>query len=377
MKKSKKICFVITQAEMGGAQVYVRDLMVHAKQSGHEVTLAHGEQEHDWLDTEAEQQNIQTHYLQHLKRNISPANDVRALFEMYNFFKQQKFDTIFLNSSKAGIIGILAARLTGCTNILFNSHGWAYDDPRPFWERWVYIAAYFLTTPLTKKLICVSEYARKTGMQHGLSSKKLITIHNGIHTAALDYLQRDTARDFFITKYQVPADATILATIANFYPTKGLIYLLEAARLFQQKNTNAVVCIMGFGRDEPILREYIQQHNLEDYVKLITNLKPAYPYLSGCDVFVLPSVREGFPYALLEAMCIGLPIVATRVGGNPEVLSYYPDSHYTLVPSRKSAELAHALRNHFETAHLTSDQVQAVHSKVDNSHMIEKTEELY
>ena len=110
-----------------------------------------------------------------------------------------------------------------------------------------------------------------------------------------------------------------IGTVANFYKPKGLEYLIEAIKFLPEK-MSAILVIIGEGRERKYLEGLIVKNNLQSKIFMIGALNNAFQYLKAFDVFVLPSVKEGFPWSLLEAMAAKLPIIATSVGAIPEVL---------------------------------------------------------
>lgn len=372
----KKILLLITQGEIGGAQVYVRDLALNLPKNRFIVTVGHGEKPFDWLDEELKNQ-IQTKYFRFIKRNINPLFEILGFFELYIYLKKNKFDIIHLNSSKIGVLGSLAAKCAGVKKIIFTCHGWAFDDPRPLWERWLYKIIYKIMAWFTDIIICVSDYACQTGLNIGLNKKKLITIHNNPDASKLNLLKKEEAREFLNNKYKVPINKKIIGTIANFYPTKGLIYLLKAAELLIKDNPNFIFCLIGRGRLEKRFYQFIKENKLEENIFLITDLNNAAKILPAFDLFVLPSVKECLPYVLFEAMFVGLPIVATDVGGNAEVLHYYDNNQYLLTQPRNPEKLAKAILEMIDKRALSEEQVNSLKNKISNNKMIEKTKEIY
>ena len=145
--------------------------------------------------------------------------------------------------------------------------------------------------------------------------KKLALVYNGIETYKLDLMSRDEAR----TKLEIPADKYVVGTIANLYPAKGLEYFIRTAYHFQNKD-ELVFFVIGDGKERPELEALIKDLGLERKVFLVGQLTDAFKYLSAFDIFILSSVKEGFPWALIEAMAAKLPIVATRVGAVSEII---------------------------------------------------------
>lgn len=391
-KTAKKILFFITQPEKGGAQVYVRDLALCLPTNEFETTISYGEKPRDWLTFEAEKNNLNYKYFKFVKRSINPFYEILGLIEVYNFLRRQKFDIIHLNSSKSGVLGSVAARLAGVEKIIFTCHGWAFDDPRPWWERKLYICMYKIMSWFTDQIICVSEYARQAGLRIGLTEKKLITIHNGLNFSKINLKSQAAARELLKNKYQVLQKKFLIGTVANFYPTKGLIYLLEAAKLIfyppvtpvpsqDSKNLlnleNTVFCIIGQGQEEKKFHDFIQKHKLQNNIFLIKNLKTASEIISAFDLFVLPSVKESFPYALLEAINAGLPVVATKTGGIPELLNLYEDKHYQLTEAKNPERLAWGIKKMIKIEKLETENLNKIKQKINLENMINKTKKVY
>ncbi len=113
-------------------------------------------------------------------------------------------------------------------------------------------------------------------------------------------------------------DEIIIGTIANLYKNKGLEYLIYAAAKIKKPELKFV--IIGDGPEKTRLEQLIKERRLEDSVFLAGYIDSAYKYLKAFDIFILPSVKEGQPWTILEAMAAGIPIVATNIAGIPEML---------------------------------------------------------
>ncbi|MBI2583012.1 glycosyltransferase [Candidatus Azambacteria bacterium] len=108
--------------------------------------------------------------------------------------------------------------------------------------------------------------------------------------------------------------------IAHFYPMKGLRYLIEAAKIVRDRGVPFSLTIIGEGEERETLQDLIRRHELEDVVSL-RGEDPTFDLYDQFDLFVLSSLKEGFPYTILQAMQAGLPIIATAVGGVPEAIT--------------------------------------------------------
>jgi glycosyltransferase involved in cell wall biosynthesis len=132
-----------------------------------------------------------------------------------------------------------------------------------------------------------------------------------------------------------------VAAVANLYPTKGLDHLIVAMAEVRRMEPSARLLIIGEGPERPRLEALTRAHRLEDGITLAGKMPDPWNLLPGAKVFVLSSVKEGLPFVLLEAMAAGIPIVASRVGGIPEIVT---DEHSALlVPPGDPPALARAI----------------------------------
>lgn len=318
------ILYIVTQGETGGAQNYVTSLARAVKGQNMTVNVAIGEKGDNWLGNEIEAMGGRIWLLSRLRRAISPTNDILAVLELAKLYRNIKPDVIHLNSSKAGVLGSLAAIIYRAKSkkckILYTAHGWVFNEDMPTLKKMMYISLEKLTAKAKDEIICVSEYDRNTALIKKIASpEKFVTIHNGINAEGIELLDKESARKEIFGADLPSQDEIIIGCIANFYPTKGLEYLIDAIKIISQ-TTKIRLVIIGDGDLRPKLEKQIRFNGLESIVLLVGKKKNAQRYLAAFDLAVMSSVKEGFPYFLLEAMSAGLPIVATRVGGIPEIV---------------------------------------------------------
>jgi glycosyltransferase involved in cell wall biosynthesis len=323
-----KILYIITQGENGGAQKNVLDIAVAANDV-HQVHVATGEQPKEkdaWLFESLKKKGFNAdmlHIFPNLVREISPAKELRALTEIYKFIKAEKFDLVHLHSSKAGTIGSVAARLAGA-RVVYTVHGFIFQEPMSFLKKAFYVLAEFMASLFIDYHICVSQKDLEVGQKFLVlrNLKNVSVVYNGINDDPAKLLSREAARKYILEKAGALSqpEIFIFGTIANLYATKGLTYYIQAVKILKTKTSKAFVSVvMGDGELRKELEEQIAESGLQDNFKLLGYTANAYSYLTGLDTFVLPSVKEGLPYALAEASLAGLPIIASRVGGIPEM----------------------------------------------------------
>lgn len=395
----KKILYVITQSEFGGAQRYIFDLAVYFKNEFRIIVAAGAPQSpceqlgtkdnpNEELFKKLKEQGIESVYLKNLKRNINPFRDILAFFELRRLIKKEKPNIIHLNSSKAGILGSLAVtkNIHPRPKIIYTAHGWVFNEPL-FWpKRKIYLFLEKFTAKFKHKIICVSSFDYQTAIDNKFPAGKLSVIHNGINPASLSFFLKEDARQKILDKINAgfrlkTSNFKIIGAISNFYPTKGLKYLVETARLLRDKNPELkiIFIVIGEGQERNNLKYLIKKYNLGNTFFLAGHISNAFQYIPAFDIFAMPSVKEGFPYALLDAMAGGALIVASRVGGIPEAI-IHNKSGITVKP-KNSQELAekilYLLNNNDEAIKISGQAQKRVKQKFPLSKMAERTKKIY
>lgn len=381
----KKILYLITQSELGGAQRYVFDLANNLK-SEFDITVAFGEPgENGELARMLKENNIEYFVLPHLKRRISPINDFIALKEIIDLFKKLQPDIIHLNSSKISILGSLAAYYNSKlkiknSKIIYTVHGWVFNEPQPVWLKQFYFWSEKITAHFKDKLICVSEFDRQIALEKRIANEnKLITIHNGLGEA--EFLARFDARRQLVTTFniKIEPDDILLGSIGNLYKTKGYEYLIKALKILAENNLKFKAVIIGGGKEKNALNKIIQEYNLTGKVFLLGGIDNAGKYLNAFDVFISSSVKEGLSYTILEAMRAGIPIIATEVGGTPEMIEdgqtgllVKPEDHQALADGIVKLTSHNVLREKLGT-----NAKMKAETNFTSEEMINKTKEVY
>ncbi len=317
----KKIIFVITKSNWGGAQRYVFDLATSI--SGQfDVAVATGGTGMKGAPAGAlverlRERGVRTLFLPSFARDIFIGRDLRAFFELVRLFRRERPDIIHLNSSKAGGLGALAGRVCGVPKIIFTSHGWPFMEDRPIlWRAFAY-AGSWITALLAHRVIVITKSELERGRRLPFCAAKMRLIYNGI--APMQFGSGEIIRRAF------PAGAKITGTIGELTHNKNQIALIEQAR----RDREMYVAIVGEGEDRARLESKIRKYGLQDRVKLFGFI-PAREALQGFDVFSLPSLKEGLPYVLLEARAAGLYVAASRTGGTPDILDAEDLSEFSL-----------------------------------------------
>lgn len=300
---AKRILFVITQSEFGGAQRFLSTLQPRLDAHEYDILVATGSTGDEHFTDHLKNIGIANTVLPSLVRDLDPIKDIKAISEIRKLISDFKPDTLFLLSSKAGFLGAWAAR-NYKVKVIYRIGGWAFNDPQSAIRKNVLIKAEKFSAQQKDIIILNNTHDLEQAKSLGIAPRqKLAMIHNGIDVTKLKLLSREAAR----AKLGLPAHGLFIGTIANYYPSKGLPDLVKTARLVP----DLPFVIIGDGKVKP-------PH--ADNVRLLGRIPEASRYLLAFDIFVSPSLKEGFPWAVLEAMAAGVPTIATRVGASPEVI---------------------------------------------------------
>jgi len=326
-----KIAFLITRADaIGGAAIHVRDLAVRLKADGHEPIVATGGE--GMYAEMLRRCGVQHYPLRWLRRSLHPVADLRSFAEVRTFLRECKPALLSTHSSKAGVIGRLAARSCGVP-VIFTAHGWAFTDGVPVVHRNVYKAIDRITIPLTSRVITVSDFDRQLALRNRVGrADRMATIHNGmpeIGPAALANPAASPPRLIMVARFERQKDHTTL-----FHALASLRHLEWSLRL------------VGDGPYLQPMKELAHQLGLSPFVEFVGYTDNVAGLLASSQIFVLSSHWEGLPRTIVEAMRAGLPVVASDVGGVAELVADGQSGY--LVPATSVDLLADRLRKLIE-----------------------------
>lgn len=315
-----KLLLLVTSSAWGGAERYVARL-ASAAMAEFDVTVAAGSSKGFEL-FKALPAGVRTVEIAELRRPIAPWHDLKAIGAVRNLIDREGFDLVHANSSKAGLVAALAVRLSRRRPpLLFTAHGWGFLEKRSPLFRWVMLASEKLAAKWRAATIVLTDGEREAALRHHLSAPEhLHVIPLGVDPDEITFLGRDEARAELSKVCGTRLDRLTIGTIANAYPAKNLPALLEAFEALAADFADLDLVVLGDGPDMPRLQAQRDRLPHRDRVCLPGAVPGAARLLKGFDVFVLPSTKEGLPWAILEASLAGVPIVATRVGALPELI---------------------------------------------------------
>jgi glycosyltransferase involved in cell wall biosynthesis len=362
----RKILFVITKSNFGGAQRYVYDLATGLPPETYDITVAFGGtgvagSEQGRLAQMLQDAQIRTLYIPELGRDISLSNDWRALRALIHLCRVERPDILHLNSSKVGGLGALAGRITRVPRIIYTAHGWAFWENRsPIAKVIIYILSW-MTVLLSHTTICISAYDRTHIMWMLGCRRRIQVIHNGLSAYIL--LSRVSARNHLFTPdiQHTHRDDFWLVSTGELHKNKNYLFALETVAAYNATHTKKIFyTIISAGEERERIEQYIAQAQLSTQTYMTGFVPDARTYLKAFDAVYLPSIKEGVPYVLLEAGFASLPVIASRVGGIPEVivdnsgwLIDPTDIHSAVVALEQIVQNADARFSNAQTLHAT------------------------
>jgi glycosyltransferase involved in cell wall biosynthesis len=318
-----RVLLLITLAEVGGAQTYVASLLPALADRFDVAVAAHGPGP---LRIAAEEAGVRFIPLRHVRRPIRPWRDLAGFVELVRLLRRERPDILHASSSKAGLLGRLAAFTAGVPIRIFTVHGWAFAAHSGL-SSWLYRWADRLARSFTTVTVCVSESERKAGIRAGTcSAQRTAVIRNGV-SLEVPRASHDQPRPF-------------LLSVGRLKAPKDFLTFVRALAALPEEAFDAL--IVGDGPDRPAVEAEIELLGLGNRVRLLGERDDVPALLARADAFVLASRSEGLPVSVLEAMAAELPVVASRVGGVPELVTDGETGF--LVPPADPPALAAALR---------------------------------
>lgn len=306
-----KILYGITSSNWGGAQENVFQLISHRLKKNDNVVLVVGNKGALTAKVKSEFPQVKIYIINTMVRNINFIKDIKSMVTFRKIIRKEKPDIIHLHSSKAGVIG----RIAGGNNkakTIYTVHGWPFTNKDgSVLKNSIFSFIERSLSSVTDYYICVSRYDECLGVKKKIFSKgenNYETIHNAIKK------HNDVFR-----RGKLAGGALNIIMVARFSPQKDQEGLIRVLSKLDKKSYK-----MTFVGDGPTLaknKALCERLNISDRVNFLGFKENVISLLNQNDLFILSSHYEGLPYSIIEAMSTGLPIIASNVGGNNELVA--------------------------------------------------------
>ena len=382
LNKTKKfrIAHIITRLDKGGSAENVLLTCIGLDKNKYNCALIYGKSlnRDEKLMKEAERKNVHLLYIPHLIRNINPLKDAQAFFMLLYYTIKGKYDIVHTHSSKAGILGRWAAKLASVPVIIHSPHGHIFYGYFNSFFTGFFILAEKITAFFTDTIITLTRKGRDDHIKLGIAPiEKFAVVRSGVNLSL--YLNKTV--DVLNVKRELglPDNLPIIGSLGRFDPIKGYTYFIEAANLVLKKTDNVHFLLVGRGSEEAILKNKVKNMGIEDKITFIDWRKNLVDVFNVLDIFILSSLNEGMGKVVVEAMVCGKPVVATCVGGVPEIV----DDGKTgiLVPPQDTEKIKDAILLLLTNEKLREEMGKKGKSKIDYyfsiEYMIKRKDSIY
>ena len=317
-----KICHVITRMIVGGAQENTLFSVLGHRERGHEVTLVTGPspgREGELLRF-AGAQGFELLEFPELVREIAPWKDWCACRRLKRFFRERGFDVVHTHSSKAGIVGRVAAWEAHVPVVVHTVHGQAFHPYQSGWKNALYRGAERFAARRCHRIFAVAQAMIDQCVAAGIAPREQYrVIYSGME---MEHFLQAVPEPELRAELGIPEGAPVVATLARLFPQKGYEYVLPAAFQVLRAFPEVHFLLIGDGPMHEELHRKIAAVHLEDRFHFAGLIAPDQVprYLALCDLLWHLSLHEGLPRSVVQALASGKPAIGFRLDGTPEVV---------------------------------------------------------
>ncbi len=316
-----KVLHLITRMVRGGAQENTLATVMGLRRRGWDTVLATGPahgREGDMRE-HVTASGVPVAYFAALTRNPNPLLDIIALFQLWRFLRREKFLIVHTHTSKAGVLGRLAAKCAGVPVVLHTPHGHVFGGYFPGWVTRAFAGMERLWALFTDGMIALTPQEKKEHLKEGIGREHCFeVIPSGVPEAVFDPDKHsgETLR----RAWGIAPGVKVVGTLARLVPVKGVDVLIEAFAQIAQQRSDCVCVVVGDGPERDALQALACSRGLGHRVLFTGYRKDAASCLAAMDVFVLASRNEGMGRALVQAGLMQRPIIGSAVSGIQDLI---------------------------------------------------------
>jgi len=303
---------------MSGVQKAMTDFLIRLDKKKYDIKVIC--QNQGELTEVLKRHGIQFIILPELRREINLYYDLKALFKLYSILKDFGFDIVHTHSSKPGILGRWAAKLTGIPGIVHTVQGFAFHEFSTRGSVSLYKFIERITGLITSKLIIVNNTDYKFAMNNNLVKKSNIAkVCNGVDCSEFNgEIDVKTKK----RSLNIPNSCKVVGSIGRLWKQKAPKNFIKAMPIVLEKCPDTMFLLVGDGPLKDELIELVKKLNIQEKVLFMGWRKDINEILKVFDIFVQTSLWEGLSLSIMEAMAAGKPVVASNIKGNNELIEH-------------------------------------------------------
>ncbi len=339
-----KVLHLITRIDRGGSADNTILTCLGQKRHGCDVTLATGpgRGEESPLKEKLAPEGIPLVRLPSLVREIHPLKELPALWACFRLIRKGKFDLVHTHTSKAGILGRLAAWLAGAPRVVHTPHGHVFYGYFGSLKTRIIIWAERMLAKRTDAIVTLTDREAEEHLAAGVGTPgQFVTIFSGVPLPEIESPLPDSGRSGRRKALRLPPEGFLIGSVGRLDPVKGHGTLIRAFAGICERHPHARLILAGEGENRAAYESLAEELGVRGRVSFLGWREDVGKIVQAIDLFVLPSLNEGLGRAVLEAMAAGLPVVASRVGGVPELAEETVTG--LLVPAEDPAALGAAI----------------------------------
>jgi len=312
---------------------------------------------------------LTVHDLPHIRRFPSPIFDLWSFIDMIRLMRAERFDIVHTHATKAGFFGRMAARLTGVPIVVHSVHGWAFQYTElPRLVRDFFRLLEKTGAKVTDRLVTVNQALMEDAVRVGVGKRdQYLVVRSGMELERFLRVRIDAPK--LRSSLGLPPTGPIVGTVMIFYRHKSPETLVRIAPRIMERVPETHFLLVGDGEMMPEVRALVQDLNLEGRVVLTGLRQDVNELMALMDVFVHPAWFEILPRTIVQAQATGTPVVATRLGGVPEVIKEGKTG--LLVPPRDPEALAEAVMRLLRDPELRARMGEAARASITSAYTVE------
>ncbi len=308
-----RVFHVIDHLGLGGAQTFLFDLVVAQQKIDRITPILCCLTESTWLSAQLEKHNILTHYLNVDRRN--PIQVAAIMWRLTLLMHHSDVDIVHTHLFVSGVFGRISAFILNKPTVIHEQRNEV--NAVPSWTQWID----YVLGKRTDSVICVSRSTQYYNInKKRIKNSKTCVIPNSIDTDRFKLNLTDKVKANLLSEFSIPEQFRIVIGVGRLVAQKRFDLFLRGAHFICRHEDNIVFLIVGDGPNRQALEKLSQELGIKSKVIFTGARQDVHSMLSISDVFLLTSDYEGLPLTLLEALSMGVPVIATAVDGTVEVL---------------------------------------------------------